>query len=519
MSDIKTHIETLNTVIRAGRSEAQSWDEQRSKYNGVLVGERIIVVDKYDRTFRQGDGRYELKRSDENLIGVSHMTKESAENVIKSLGESKADAGPYRAVDFQAYADERAREARGVVTVATRAKELMIAPYMNEAAFKMWTDQVAHFWHEDRESGQEPEKPSEYYQHATAVVAAAPFEMKPNGEVVPKAGVTVTYGPPLQPAHEEALAVFRSKHGDDWSEKLSEQWQKSAYPGMNADHSAALQQLRNQYGPEWLSQVTEPPFAKALEVGSAGYIVVEITNTANAAFVDSGRNHEVGRIVKDAAGIASDFPDDIIAGKDKGDINVLLFDVNGNSVGVIKHVPEAPANQPEAGAVRLVIELGNDAFSTDGAVEVSRILSDAAVKLADNHRDFPLHDINGQSVGATQWVAEPSRVNDGKVDLSAEINARNVYKADEGFSGIAEDEYRYVVADFEVGYGVGEGPVYLVNAEGEVAPGYELTQTVSEHQFSPLTRDELAALAAVVLGDVSLEEHERQHSGDEPELG
>lgn len=515
MSDIKNHIEALNTVIRAGHSEANSWDEQRRKYNGVLVGERIIVVDKYDRTFRQGDGQYELKRSGENLIGVSHMTKESAEKVIKSLSESKADAGPYRAVDFQTYADERGREARSVANVATRAKQLMIAPYMNEAAFKMWTDQVNYFWHEDRESGQEPEKPSEYYVHAKAVVAAAPFEMKPSGEIVPKAGVTVTYGPPLQPVCEEALAVFRSKHGDDWTEKLSEQWQRSAYPGMNADHSAALQQLRNHYGPEWLSQVNEPPVVESTVEASAGYIVVEIASTANAAFVDSGRNNEVGRIVNEAALIASEFPDDLVTGK----VNVSLHDINGNSVGVIKHVPEAPQNQPEAGGVRLIIELGNDAFNGDGSAEVCRILSEAAAKLIDGHRDFPLHDINGHSVGSTQWVAEPSRVNDGKVDLSAEISARNVYKADDGFSGIAEDEYRYVVADFEVGYGLGEGPVYLVNAVGEVASGYEVAQTVSEHQFSALSRDELAALSAVVLGEVSLEEHERQHSGDEPELG
>jgi len=516
MSDIKTHIEAVNTVIRAGRSEAESWEKERSKYIGVLLGERIIVVDKYDRTFRQGDGQYALKRSDENLLGVSHMTKENAEIVVKSLGESKADAGPYRAVDFQSYADERAREARGVVIVATRAKELLIAPYMNEAAFKAWTDQVAYFWHEDRESGEEPEKPSEYYEHARAVVAAAPFEMKANGEIVPKVGVAVTYGPPLQPSHEEALAVFRSKHGDEWPEKLSEQWQKSVYPGMNTDHAAALQQLRNQYGPEWLSQVTEPPVENALDVGSSGYILVEITNTANAAFVDAGRNNEVGRIVKDAAEIASEFPNDFIAGEQKGDINVLLFDVNGNSVGVIKHVAESPSDQPAAGVVRLVIELGNDAFSSDGSTEVSRILNEAAAKLADGRREFPLHDINGQPVGTAEWVAELSRVNDGKVDLSAELNARNVYKADDSFSGIAEDEYRYVVADFEVGYGAGEGPVYLVNAEGEVAPGYESTQTVSEKLFSPLSRDEMAAVAEVVLGNVSLEEHERRHSGDEP---
>ncbi|QOI07905.1 hypothetical protein [Pseudomonas savastanoi] len=519
MSDIRAVVEAVNTVIKAGREESQSWEKERSKYDRVLVGQRVIVVDRHDRTFRQGAEQYSLQRSNHDLSGVSHMTQENAEKVVKSLSESSADAGPYRAVDFQTYADERAREARGVVITAMRAKDLLIAPFMNEASFKMWFDESTSAWHDHRESGVEPEKESEHYTHAQAVLAAAPFEMKPNGKVVPKDGASVIYGPPLQPAHAEALAVFRSVHGDAWQEKLGEQWQKSAYPGMSENHSAALQQLRNQHGPEWLSQVTEPRKPELADIAAGNYIVVEITNTANAAFVDAGRSNEVGRLVKDASDIARSFPDDLMSGKGNGDINVLLFDVNGNSVGGIRHAKQALTDDPVPGAVRLVIDLSNDAFVGNASGEIGRILDDAAAKLQDGLRDFSLHDINGQPVGASQWPTEPSRVIDGKVDLRAEMKSGNFYKADDGFSGIADGEYRYVVADYEVGYGAGEGPVYLVNAEGEVAPGYDSPQVVSEKLFGEVPRAEATAVSEVVIGDVTLAEHERRYSGDEPELG
>ena len=63
----------------------------------------------------------------------------------------------------------------------------------------------------------------------------------------------------------------------------------------------------------------------------------------------------------------------------------------------------------------------------------------------------------------------------------------------------ADGEYRYVVTtpDFEPGYGQGEGDVWLVNAKGEIASGYEEPQSVRETLFRELKTDEKSDLRAV----------------------
>jgi len=514
MSDLKTQIETVNTVIQHAKAEALSWENERSKYDRVLVGERFIVVDRHDRTFRQAAEQYSLQRSSENLQGVSHLTKENAEKVVKHLSESTADAAPYRAVDFQAYADERAREARGVAIVARQAKELLLAPYMSDQHFNDWTNIVTSLWSEDRDNGLDSSEDSEHTKHARAVVAAAAFEQKPDGSVTPKAGADAIYGPRLRPAQEEALAVFRAKHGADWQEALSEQWQRASYPGMNENHAAALQDMRNNLGPEWLSGVYEVPSALGRE--SVKLLVVEINDTANAAFVDAGRDQEISRLIRDAAEIVSGFPDDVVVGKSVN-ISVPLHDINGNSVGWVNHVDASPSADVAPGNVRLVLEVSRSSFEQDAASSVSQILNNASAKLGEGQREFTLYDVNGSPVGAALSVDEPSLVVDGRISMQAQIASGNVYKADDGFSGIADGEYRYIVADFEVGYGRGEGPVYLVNADGDVASGYESPQTVAEKLFDPLKGDELKSLIDVSLGDASLEDHERRFYGDEPE--
>ena len=354
MSDLKTLIETVNTVIQHGKSEALSWESESTKYDRALVGERFIVVDRHDRTFRQGAEQYSLQRSSENLLGVSHMTKENAEKVVKHLVESKADAAPYRAVDFKDYAQERTLEAKGVVATAQQAKDQLLAPYMNDQAFKEWTGLLA------LKGG----------DHVRDVVNAAPFLLEADSvTVIPKEGGDATYGPRLRPAQEEALAVFRSKHGADWQEALSEQWQRSSYPGMNENHAAALQGMRNNLGPEWLSTVYEAPNAPGQE--SVKLLVVEITNTANAAFVDSGRDQEISRLVRDAAEIVGGFPDDVVIAKSV-DIRVPLHDINGNSVGSLSHVYAAPSADVAPGNVRLVLDVSGSNFDQDAASSLSR---------------------------------------------------------------------------------------------------------------------------------------------------
>lgn len=244
------------------------------------------------------------------------------------------------------------------------------------------------------------------------------------------------------------------------------------------------------------------------------YVVLTLTETGNAAFVDAGRNEEVARIIDAAANKMGD--------QSPVQLNVAfpLHDLNGNRVGQVEVMQLRPSAEIDEGCVRLVIETGNAAFEEDATGEVARIWRDASAKVRDGHTAFPLSDINGNVVGAYAYQAPVSLERDGVIDMSQAIREGRVYWAEEGYSGLAEDDYRYAVTgpDFEPGYGQGEGEVWLVNAKGEIASGYMDREVVRENMIHKLTKEQLSALKDVIEGRVTFEEHERRLNGDDPEL-
>jgi hypothetical protein len=251
------------------------------------------------------------------------------------------------------------------------------------------------------------------------------------------------------------------------------------------------------------------------------FVVLSITNTDNAAFVDVGREFEMARIIKEAAASVASM-------SEIGDINAPLRDINGNKVGKFECTETLPEGELEHGAARLVIKTGTIPSEGDGILrdsadraEVARILREAAHKVGNGDHDFSLRDANGNVVGKFEFRESPSLEKDGVIDMSEALMSGRVYLAEEGYSGIADGEYRYVVTteDFEPGYGQGEGEVWLVNAKGETAPGYEDPQTVREVLFGDLGRDHKSDLIAVVEGRMAFEDFERKMSGDSPELG
>lgn len=131
-----------------------------------------------------------------------------------------------------------------------------------------------------------------------------------------------------------------------------------------------------------------------------GYVVLTIDNTANAAFVDLGRDQEIARIIGEAA---AKFEDE----ESTHGGNFVLRDVNGNRVGEAKRVDEVLTEKVDEGTVRLSIGLGGAAFDEeDTGVEVARILRDAAKQVRDGNHNFPMRDSNGNSVGEFKF-AEP----------------------------------------------------------------------------------------------------------------
>lgn len=253
--------------------------------------------------------------------------------------------------------------------------------------------------------------------------------------------------------------------------------------------------------------------AEGMENERSSYVVLVIEETGNAAFVDLGRDQEVARIIDEAA-------DKIASHASIGDADFALRDVNGNRVGRVEVTTVTPTGDVPDGTVRLAIETGNAAFEHDANLEVALLLRGAAEKVRDGEHVFALHDTNGAMVGKFEYREEPSLAQDGGIDMNKAMNSGRVYLAEDGWSGIADGEYRFIVTapDFEPGYGQGEGDVWLVNAKGEIADGYESPQSVRETLFRELNRDEKSDLRAVVEGRVPFEEYERRFSGEDPEL-
>lgn len=79
--------------------------------------------------------------------------------------------------------------------------------------------------------------------------------------------------------------------------------------------------------------------------------------------------------------------------------------------------------------IRLTLNTGNAAFEDDIHSEVARILRDASTKYVEGQTDFPLRDINGNTVGKLSTDDASHALN---ADLSLTIETGNAAFEDEG---------------------------------------------------------------------------------------
>lgn len=385
VEDLDPRDEAIATLEKC----AADWEKTASRYANALLGERLIVLDKYERAFSQTvqDGRptIELKLPGADLNGVTFLSQEQADKVLVELARLCPEAGPFVARDFQEYAKEYGAKTRELIAKAIEIRK-------------------------------------------------GPNRAEPSDEI--------SFAPP-----------------------------------------------------------------------GSRYVVLTLAETGNAAFVDAGVNEEVARIIDFAAEKMRDHPAGLAG------LGFPLRDLNGNRVGQVEVLDARPADKVGEGAVRLIIETGSAAFDEDALGEVARILREAALAVGNGQDEFSLRDANGNSVGEYQYQVPPFLEQDGVVDMKRAIAQHRVYLAFEGLAGLAHDEYRYVVTarDLEADYDGGMTPVWLVNAKGEVAGGYEDPPEVEHHMFDHLKPDQLSALKDVVEGRVTFEEHERLLNGDDPE--
>lgn len=291
-------------------------------------------------------------------------------------------------------------------------------------------------------------------------------------------------------------------------------FESGAHDSLNGSYKVPLNPARvKELANENFQAVIEALERADQERGPVRYMELLIENTTNAAFADTGREQEVARIIEEAADKLDDW-----WGQGDGERH-RLRDLNGNTVGHLVLTSEEPPRRPTVeGEVKLSFwcELDNDAYGDDPAHEAAQHLREAAHQIMKGNTDFPIYDTNGNHVGDGTIRELPPLEKEGVIDMSAALG--DVHLAEDGYSGIADGEYRYVVPTngFEPGYHQGEGDAWLVNAKGEKAPGYEEPQTVRETDFRELKSDERAALRDVVEGRVTFEDFERRFEDDDP---
>lgn len=305
----------------------------------------------------------------------------------------------------------------------------------------------------------------------------------------------------------DQLKVRRAKQNTLVKDKNMTEGEISTLRKMASYREAAIENLNSRISINEVAEIVAQAVQKMNEEKSR-YLEVQIGNTANAAFVDLGREQEISRILEAAADRIEEW-----WGRADND-HYPLHDLNGNKVGQLCLSTDSVSTDAIAdGEVRLRVRYDLDSE----AHEVAQHLRSAASEIMKGRVDFPIYDTHGNHVGDGSIRDLPSLEKEGAIDMREALFS-GVYLADGGYSGIADGEYRYVVPTngFEPGYRQGEGDAWLVNAKGEKAPGYEEPQTVRETDFRELKQDERDALREVVEGRVTFEDFERRFEDADP---
>lgn len=104
----------LAAIRAACEAQVKAWSEVRDQHGGMLVGNRVIVLDERGRAYGAlPDGRYKLEYPRTNLVGVSHFPGHSdASALVRRLESAHPQFAPYSAVDYRVYAEKRIGEAQ-----------------------------------------------------------------------------------------------------------------------------------------------------------------------------------------------------------------------------------------------------------------------------------------------------------------------------------------------------------------------------------------------------------------------
>ena len=442
--------------------DAFQWHALAENAGNTLVGERFILVDAHERAFSQiiqnGERHNKLELVEPSLVGAMQMDSANAARAKAEMEKQLPECGPYVVWDYQEFAKHQSAK------LMATAKTL---------------DNVSN-----------------------AVVAAAdPHALV--RERLTEMGFDAKFYDQIQ----SKLIDMRAKSLDD--DELERVFAGTVSKDFNCKFAGAAREsglkITDVYGGQLGAQK---------KTADAGYVVLAIDNLEGAAFREPGRLLEVARIMKEAATHV-----DLQSAMTSADLRSIDFkvrDVNGNPVGSVRHSQMALTDGAPPGSVRVAISSESLGVGLAGPA-VARVLQAAASKAAKGNDGFELHGDGGQVIGKFEFQPLPSPAQDGVIDMADALSSRKVFWAEEGYSGLAEGEFMFVVAtpDYEPNYGDGAGPVWLVNAKGEIAPGYDEPQVIRETMFESLSKEQESSLRAVIEGALSIEEFNARFNPDE----
>lgn len=111
-TDHKPQAETVQHTIEVMRESAKIWQATAERNKGILLGQRLIVLDQHQRAFTQfvegGEYKISFQLPEPHLNGVTLMDAADAERVKSHMEVTAPECSPFVAHDYQVYAQSQA---------------------------------------------------------------------------------------------------------------------------------------------------------------------------------------------------------------------------------------------------------------------------------------------------------------------------------------------------------------------------------------------------------------------------
>jgi hypothetical protein len=179
-------------------------------------------------------------------------------------------------------------------------------------------------------------------------------------------------------------------------------------------------------------------------------------------------------------------------------VSFFILDANDINIGTVVLNDDSPYSKraplPDLTGRVVLYPQGKQFWTREDIPEISRLLKHVAERVRAGDTVFPILDANDNEIGRYDFNPRALLTDWDTIDMFVAHEQNRLFLAD----GIQKGEYRYVIlhdpsyTDLE---GKAHEPyVWLVNAAGEKAPGYEVCIQVAPSSFKPLPQAHLDSI-------------------------